>query len=127
MAIEWFKLNLMEVNPDKFQFILFGNSAHKKQEFLELQNVKIQCETSVKLLGVTLDQKLSFNNHINNLAAKAGAQLSALTRIKRYLDESSKLTMAKTFISPTSNIVQSSGTFVGGIIQISLNRFKKEL
>ena len=98
MAIEWFKLNLMEVNPDKFQFILFGNSAHKKQEFLELQNVKIQCETSVKLLGVTLDLKLSFNNHINNLAAKAGAQLSALTRIKRYLDESSKLTMAKTFI-----------------------------
>ena len=42
---------------------------------------------------------MSFNTHVNNLAAKAGAQLSALIRIKRILDQDSKLTLAKTFIT----------------------------
>ena len=42
---------------------------------------------------------MSFNTHVNSLAAKAGAQLSALTRIKRFLDQDSKLTLAKTFIT----------------------------
>ena len=98
ISIEWFKLNLILANPDKFQFILFENSAHTNKEFFNFQNVKIQCDTSVKLLGVTLDQKLSFNNHISNLVAQDGAQLSALISIKRYLDKSFKLILAKTFI-----------------------------
>ena len=65
---------------------------------MKFSNVEIQCETSVKLLGVTLDYKLNFNEHINFLAAKAGAQLSALSRVRRFLDVDSKLILVKTFI-----------------------------
>ena len=42
---------------------------------------------------------MSFNTHVNNLAAKAGAQPSALTRIRRFLYQDTKLTTAKTFIT----------------------------
>ena len=47
---------------------------------------------------MTLDYKLNFNEHINSLAAKAGAQLSALSRVRRFLDVDSKLILVTTFI-----------------------------
>ena len=97
-AITWFEMNLMEANPDKFQFMLLGKSVIPEKESLKFSNVEIQCVTSVKLLGVTLDYKLNFNEHINFLAAKAGAQLSALSRVRRFLDVDSKLILVKTFI-----------------------------
>ena len=53
-----------------------------------------ECQT----LGVTLDYKLNFNEHVNILAAKAGAQLSALSRVWIFLDVDSKLILVKTFI-----------------------------
>ena len=97
-AISWFQSNLMEANPDKFSFMLFGKDVLPDGETLKLNNVNIPCEQNVKLLGVTLDHKLNFGKHICDLAAKAGAQLSALTRMKRFLDEKSKLLVVKTFI-----------------------------
>ena len=39
------------------------------------------------ILGITIDRKLTFNNHIKNLCKKAGQKLSALLRISPYLDE----------------------------------------
>ena len=96
--ISWFKNNLMEANPNKFEFILFGRNVNPVTESLSFSDVTIQCVTEVKLLGVTLDYKLTFSSHINNLASKAGAQLCALNRIKRYLDKDARLTLAKTFI-----------------------------
>ena len=97
-AITWFETNLMEANPDKFQFMLLGKSVIPEKKSLKFSNVEIQCETSVKLLGVTLYYKLNFNERINFLAAKAGGQLSSLSKVRRFLDIDSKLILVKTFI-----------------------------
>ena len=82
----------MEANADKLQFTLLGKNVCPETEYLEFSDVKIGCEPEVKLLGVTFDYKFFFNTHVNNLAAKAKAELSALTRIKIFLDQDSKLT-----------------------------------
>ena len=42
------------------------------------------------ILGITIDQKLTFNKHIKNLGKKAGQKLCALLRISPYLDENRK-------------------------------------
>ena len=94
-AITWFETNLMEANPDKFQFMLLGKSVIPEKKSLKFSNVEIQCETSVKLLGVTLYYKLNFNERINFLAAKAGGQLSSLSKVRRFLDIDSKLNANK--------------------------------
>ena len=111
-AITWFEMNLMEANPDKFQFMLLGKSVIPEKESLKFSNVEIQCVTSVKLLGVTLDYKLNFNEHINFLAAKAGAQLSAVSRVRRFLDVDSKLILVKLSFYPIFKTVQLFGIFV---------------
>ena len=42
------------------------------------------------ILGITIDQKLTFNKHIKNLCKKADQKLSALLRTSPYLDENKK-------------------------------------
>ena len=64
--ISWFKNNLMEANPNKFEFILFGRKVNPVTESLSFSDVIIKCATEVKLLDVT-DYKLTFSSHINNL------------------------------------------------------------
>ena len=43
----------------------------------------IMCE---KLLGINIDCKLSFDDHIGNLWKKAGAKLNALTSEAQYMN-----------------------------------------
>ena len=45
----------------------------------------IKASSSVKLLGVHLDDQLNFNLHISNICRSAANQLNALTRLKRFL------------------------------------------
>ena len=42
-------------------------------------------ENKNELLGIILDSKLSFQDHINNLCKKASQKLNALARVARYV------------------------------------------
>ena len=44
----------------------------------------------VKLLGVTIDNELKFNDHITKICRKSNSKLSALTRLARYLSMEQK-------------------------------------
>jgi hypothetical protein len=46
-----------------------------------LQGNKIDCEDEIKLLGVTLDFKLTFNSHVSHICKKASMNLKALSCI----------------------------------------------
>ena len=51
-----------------------------------------------KLLGVALDKKLDFNNHVNTLCKKAGLKLHALARISNYVDVEKLRVMMNAFV-----------------------------
>ncbi len=62
------KENLMQANPAKFQYILFGATRDRRLELtggFELN--ALDCE---KLLGVDIDKDLSFNATISRLCKK---------------------------------------------------------
>ena len=63
----------MIVNPDKFQLKFLRKSKKKKviQEKLEIYNNEIESENSVTLSGITIDKRLSFDDHISKLCNKA--------------------------------------------------------
>ena len=46
---EWFVYNLMKVDPDKFQFIILGNTA---SHTLKIGDIAIKLASSVTLLGL---------------------------------------------------------------------------
>ena len=55
-------------NPNKFQAILFNRSksVHVKAT-MNIGNKKIESLHAIKLLGIEIDNKLNFNNHINTI------------------------------------------------------------
>ena len=58
---------------------------------------EVKAESCVKLLGVYIDQMLSFGAHIGELCQKAGRKLSVLARLSKTLDLSSKMLLFHAF------------------------------
>ena len=56
------------VNPDKYQAIVFGNTALDFE--IKCAQEPIPISQEIKLLDVTLDNKLKFDSHIRSICCK---------------------------------------------------------
>ena len=97
-SVEWFKNNYMLANPHKFQAIFLNHKRKHVQENLNFGDVNITSEEHVKLLGVELDDRLSFDHHISDICRKAATQLNVLRRLSSLLDVPAKLAIFRSFI-----------------------------
>ena len=65
-TIDWLISNHMIVNPKKFQIIVITKrNLQNNPASLSINNMTIKPKDSVELLGVTIDDKLTFKKHIN--------------------------------------------------------------
>ena len=86
--VNWFRNNNIIVNPEKSQLMLLQKSTKKViQEKLQIDNNEIKSENLVTLLGITIDNQLSFDDHISKLCNKASMQLNAIFRLKKYMSK----------------------------------------
>ena len=53
---------------------------------IQIANVTIKSSTSKKLLGVTTENKLKFDKHVENICQKASRKLNDLARLVNYMD-----------------------------------------
>ena len=82
-AINWFDKNQTTANADKFQSILLSRGS--TSDFLvNVGGHSIPPNNTLKMLGVTLDDKLNFKTHIRNVCQKASRQINALKRISKF-------------------------------------------
>ena len=58
----------------------------------------IRCKKSIKLLGINIDNKLCFNEHISKICKKVSLKLHALSRISHFLSTEKLRTVMKAFI-----------------------------
>ena len=82
--LKWLKVNSIKPNPKKFQFMILGKST-RQSVILNINNVKIRESSRLALLGLTIDNRLTYKDHINILCCLASFKLHALKRIKKYL------------------------------------------
>ena len=88
----------MIANPNKFQVILLGKGRSDNANIeVEIGYEKISSTLSVKLLGVHIDDKLTFNEHINKICKSDGNQLNALIRLKSFLGLKEKDVLVNSF------------------------------
>ena len=72
----------MKATPSKFLVISVEQLTLSKYISFSIgENIVCICEDSLKLLCVTLDFQLSFNENISNVCKKASRQVNALKRI----------------------------------------------
>ena len=103
-ATDWFKENEMIVNPDKFQAIIIKRNSNMEDQYtLNIDGNQVNSEKSVKLLGISIDNKLSFEEHVSSLCKKASNQLNAISRLHRYLGFKEKEILINSFVYANFN------------------------
>ena len=79
----------MIINPDKCKYMCMGKNSDGI-DTLSSNEFNLKNSDYEIILGITIEQKLTFTKHIKNLCKKAGQKLCALLRISPYLDENKK-------------------------------------
>ena len=98
--INWYSDNQMEANPSEFQ-VLLSNEAEPTN--IIINDIPIQSEPNVKLLGVQIDNRLNFSKHISIIINRASRQVICLKRLACSLDTKSKLLLYKAFVLSNFN------------------------
>ena len=101
--LEWFRVNSIAANPGKFQLMLLGNTGNIDHIKLNIGNVTLEPKNCVKLLGVKIDCKLNFSEHVKTLCKSASNKVKALFRIRPYLNISSTKKLSEAYILSTFN------------------------
>ena len=71
----WFVSNYLQANEDKTQAMILGNSSYRYE--LEFAGTLIDIKDHLKILGICLDNNLSFKEHINVMLKKVYAKIGA--------------------------------------------------
>ena len=91
---EWFHDNCLKTNSGKSHVMLTTNNKLK----INVKSSPISNEKIVKLLGVTVDNKLSFEPHLNLVCKKVSQKLHALARVSKFISKKKLRVIMKAFI-----------------------------
>ena len=83
IAIKWFENNYMKLNKDKCHLLVAGHRYETLR--VNIGETWIWESKNEKLLGLTIDRNLNFDDHVFTFCKKAGRKLSALSRISNYM------------------------------------------
>ena len=106
----WMEENQLKMNDAKTEFIVIEtlNSLQKNTlDNNEIGNTKIHQSSQIKFLGVFLDEKLSFKDHIQNRSKKASYNLRLISNICKYIDIDSKKILISTLVLSQLDYVNS--------------------
>jgi Reverse transcriptase (RNA-dependent DNA polymerase) len=121
-----FAVNGLSLNPDKSEAVVIGTSQRLKLESaasaISLGNNLIQLKKSVKSLGVTLDNTLSFDEHINNVCKTAHFHMRALRHIRKCIDEETAKTIASSVVGARLDYCKSA---LYGTSQANLQKLQR--
>ena len=98
----WTEDNDVKMNISKCKEMIF-DFARVRQEFLPLtiKEVVMEREKSARILGLTVQDNLKWNEHVNHIVKKASKRLYMLGVLKRSnADTNTLLTVYKTIITP---------------------------
>ena len=105
MATKWYESNLLAGNLKKYQTLSIGyrtttTEKDNKHSVISINNHNIKNEDTLKLLGVTLDSKLNFSEHIRSICIKASQRVGVLMRLRNMIPTNAKLQLYKSSILP---------------------------
>ena len=96
LAIKWFNHNYMKLNAEKCEFLITG---HRFEHlWLNVGETQVWKKKQIKLLGITTDNELNFDDHMTKIRHKDNSKLSALSRLARYLPMEQKKLLSMLFI-----------------------------
>ena len=93
----WIYDNYIVLNPETCHFMLFGVKENEQFDLI-YNGITLKHISHEKMLGVTIDNKLSFDEHIINICKTANKKPNALSRINHYMKQNQKEILLSSFI-----------------------------
>ena len=101
---DWMRENKLTINPRKTELLLISNRIHNNDNIsVNFMNEQVFCSSSAKYLGVHLDYKLSFKEHISDITKKIARHTGILYKIKENLPLKARLNYYYGHIYPYLN------------------------
>ena len=98
ILLSWLSRNYLMVNNMKSQAMMIGDIAYNPQFIIG--DSRVELSNSLKILGVIIDDKLTFADHIQSVIKKVYAKIGALRRLKKLMPVDVSLSLYKAYILP---------------------------
>ena len=101
---EWLLANKLSLNVVKTKFMLNGSAQKFNtlviQPNIEINEVKINQVRKATVLGVEIDDRLSWNSHIDKVAKKVTSGIGAIRKIRDFVDRETLISVYNALINP---------------------------
>ena len=122
---QWMSANRLKLNPDKTEFMRCATARRLPQlakEVVTFGNSSILPATTVRNLGVVVDQKLSFQSHVNKTVSSCFYQLRRLKSSVKALPFGTAKMLVNSFVISRIDYCNS---ILAGAPQYLLNRLQR--
>ena len=120
----WMNINKLKLNEDKTDILLIHSRYHNKpsvDEFnIELEKVPVTA-TSVKSLGVSLDEHMIFDGYVAEKCKSSFYHLRNLSRIRKYLTRETAAIVVHAFVTSKLDYCNS---FLFGLPKYQMRRLQ---
>ena len=100
----WYRANHLHANPKKYQVLVMTprnvDKDAKDECTLVIDNQKLKPTANLRILGVNIDDKLSFTEHISDICKKVSKKIGVLARLRNLISSKNKLQLYLTAILP---------------------------
>ena len=66
---------------------------------MKIDNIELENTSSEKLLGITIDSKLNFKEHLEGIIKKASRKVNVLSRITPYMNLTKQKLLTNSFFT----------------------------
>ena len=81
--------------------MVFSNKRRKQYDLnIKIDETKIEEVKKTKFLGVIIDNKLTWKDHVAHVASKVSRGMGVITKARNYLNRKGLLTLYYTFVYP---------------------------
>ena len=97
----WLQSNKLTLNVNKSHYMVFHRSRIKhSQTAIKIQNCTINKTDSIKFLGVIIDNKLNWHEHIIYIKNKISKSIGIIYKVRKYVEKQTIKNMYYTFVFP---------------------------
>ena len=100
---DWFKANKLQINASKTKYMIFQSSKTRLSHSdmtINLGSNAISRVTSISFLGVIIDEKLSWKNHVNYIHGKISSSIGMMYKLRTVLPKKTLFMLYNALVLP---------------------------
>ena len=95
----WMKANALKINEEKTECMIFRKNTDEAHMTLLAGTQVVKSQETVKILGVTLDTKMSLGQQISSISRSMHMYIREIKRIRMYLSDFALKTLIQSTVT----------------------------